>query len=162
MQIAFKDLVVVRQRHGQQIIVLVGGCYDLLHVAHLGFLRNCRNLGNILVVAASADKRVQERKGLQRPIIPEDMRVEMLAAINFVDYALVAPDPVAGDEPPTVKIIRSLRPDIFATSDPHMYDYADSVRTLGTIPILLPEVKFPFGDGKLSTTAIIDSILNEK
>jgi cytidyltransferase-like protein len=138
---------------------MVGGCYDLLHVGHLAYLERCRELGEVLVVSVSSDDRVKARKGNDRPIIPEADRVALLSALACVDFALVAPNPNISAEIPTVMVLKSLKPDIFATSDPRFDEYQASLDLASTRILHVPDTR----RGKKArscdcTTDIIDHI----
>jgi D-beta-D-heptose 7-phosphate kinase/D-beta-D-heptose 1-phosphate adenosyltransferase len=73
-------------------LVFTNGCFDLLHVGHVRYLRNARELGQALVVAINSDRSVRELKGAGRPIMNEQERAEMLAALRAVDYVTVFDD----------------------------------------------------------------------
>lgn len=152
MEVKFHELTEVKRRHRNEIIVLVGGCYDLLHVGHIAWLERCSEHSDILVVAISADNRISERKGDSRPVIPQHERVKMLAALACVDYALVAPDPIAELEAPTVRVIKRLQPDVFVTNDTRLSEYAGELAKMGTTARYLREIRLS------STTAIIERI----
>lgn len=152
MVIRFSDLGKVRLCHAHSAIVLVGGCYDLLHVGHIAFLEQCHTLGDVLVVVVSSDIRVRERKGANRPIISEADRVTMLAALSVVDYALVAPNPTPAQNVPTVRVIHALKPDTFVTSDERFHEYSESLKRIGTQVKYVPRLPLT------STTDIIKRI----
>ncbi len=69
-------------------IVSTNGVFDLLHVGHIRLLQQARSLGDMLVVCINSDASVQRLKGPQRPIVPENERAEMLAALACVDIAV--------------------------------------------------------------------------
>lgn len=152
MFLNIQDLPHIRQRHGNERIVLVGGCYDLLHLGHMTFLEECRKLGDILVVVASSDIRVRERKGRARPILGQEMRAMMLAELSCVSYALVAPDPDPGLPPPTVRVINILKPDIFATTDSRFESFIHGLQLRGVRTVLLQPTNL------ITTTDIINRI----
>lgn len=152
MIITFEDLKETRRVHKKEVVVLVGGCFDLLHVGHVNFLERCRDLGDILIVSVSSDLRVRERKGANRPIIPEKDRATMLSSLAYVNYAIVAPNPSMGKIVPTAQIIHELKPDIFATSDERFDDYKENLGLIGTKVIYVPDVRLD------STTNIIERI----
>jgi len=139
MIIDFEQLPDIRSAHKDEIIIFCGGCFDLLHIGHTRYLEKCRQLGDILVVATSSDNRVKERKGKGRPIIPERDRAEMLHSLSCVSYALVAPEMNSAHVPPTIQIIHSLKPDIFASSDDRMARYVSEVVQIGIISRHIPE-----------------------
>src|SRR5262245_32702408 len=70
-------------------IGLANGCFDVLHVGHVRYLEGARALGDALVVAINSDASVGRLKGPGRPIMAEDERAEMLAALRAVDLVLI-------------------------------------------------------------------------
>jgi rfaE bifunctional protein nucleotidyltransferase chain/domain len=100
-----KTLTAAARTHGK-IVVFTNGCFDLLHRGHLHLLREAKALGDLLVVAVNSDRSIQTLKGPSRPIVTESHRLELIAALEMVDYVLLfdAPDPYA--------IISILRPDV--------------------------------------------------
>lgn len=89
-----------------KIVVFTNGCFDLLHRGHLHLLLQAKALGDLLVVAVNSDASVKAIKGPTRPILAEIDRLELIAALEMVNYALLF------DEPDPYKIISILRPDI--------------------------------------------------
>ncbi len=87
-------------------VVFTNGCFDLLHAGHIKFLENSRRLGDILVVAVDSDLSVARVKGEGRPVIGEEQRLRILAALQVVDYVTL----FASDQLP--EILRNLQPDI--------------------------------------------------
>ena len=73
------------REHGKKI-VFTNGCFDLLHKGHVTYLERAKKLGNILVVALNADASVRKLKGQGRPINPLADRLEVIAALQSVDY----------------------------------------------------------------------------
>ena len=71
---------VAEWRRGGEQIILANGCFDLLHVGHIRYLRGAKVLGGKLVVAMNADAGVQQIKGEGRPFMPANERAEILAA----------------------------------------------------------------------------------
>jgi rfaE bifunctional protein nucleotidyltransferase chain/domain len=76
-------------------IVTTNGCFDLLHVGHVRYLRAARALGDVLAVGLNGDGSVRELKGLGRPVNTERDRAEILAALECVDFVTVFPEPRA-------------------------------------------------------------------
>ena len=95
------------RRAGERII-LANGAFDLLHVGHVRYLRGAKALGGKLVVAVNSDESVRALKGEGRPIMPEEERAEIVAALADVDAVTIFP------EPDVRAIIREIRPDIQA------------------------------------------------
>ena len=79
---ALRDRVKEWRRSGEQI-VLTNGCFDLLHVGHIRYLRGARALGGKLVVAINSDDSVRRLKGEGRPAMPAGERAEILAALSM-------------------------------------------------------------------------------
>ncbi len=105
-------------RRAGERIVLANGNFDLLHVGHVRYLRGAKELGGKLVVAVNSDASVRALKGEGRPIVPEEERAEIVAALADVDAVVVFPDLDVR------ALIREIRPDIQAKGT----DYtADSV-----------------------------------
>ncbi len=95
-------------RNAGEKIILANGCFDLLHVGHIRYLRGAKSLGGKLIVALNSDASVREIKGEGRPLMPEDERAEILAALTDVDAIVIF------DELDVRTVIRDLRPDIQA------------------------------------------------
>jgi rfaE bifunctional protein nucleotidyltransferase chain/domain len=99
---------VVEWRLAGQQIVLANGCFDLLHVGHIRYLRGAKALGGMLVVAMNSDASVRRIKGEGRPFMPAQERAEIVAALADVDAVVVF------DEPDVRGLIREIRPEIQA------------------------------------------------
>ena len=95
-------------RHAGQRIVLANGCFDLLHVGHIRYLRGAKALGGKLVVAINSDQSVRELKGEGRPFMPAAERAEIVAALADVDAVVIF------DEPDVRALIGEIRPDVQA------------------------------------------------
>jgi D-glycero-beta-D-manno-heptose 1-phosphate adenylyltransferase len=102
-----RDRVADWRRSGARV-TLANGCFDLLHVGHVRYLRAARELGGKLVVAINSDDSVRGLKGAGRPLIPAEERAEILAAIADVDAVVIFP------ENDVRAIIREIRPDFHA------------------------------------------------
>jgi D-glycero-beta-D-manno-heptose 1-phosphate adenylyltransferase len=101
-----------------ETVTLANGCFDLLHVGHVRYLRAARALGGRLIVAVNDDRSVRALKGRGRPLIPANERAEILAALEDVDAVVIFP------EKDVRAIIREIHPEVHAKGT----DYsADSV-----------------------------------
>jgi rfaE bifunctional protein nucleotidyltransferase chain/domain len=100
-----KVLIAAAKTDGE-IVVFTNGCFDLLHRGHIHLLREAKALGDLLVVAVNTDRSVKTIKGPARPIISETDRLELIAALEMVDYAILF------DEADPCKVISVLRPDV--------------------------------------------------
>jgi D-beta-D-heptose 7-phosphate kinase/D-beta-D-heptose 1-phosphate adenosyltransferase len=98
--------IVTRLKTRRKKVVFTNGCFDILHVGHIRYLRKARSLGDILVVGLNTDRSVRQIKGEKRPIVPQGERAEVLAALEFVDYVVLF------DEPDPFALIEKVRPTI--------------------------------------------------
>jgi len=95
-------------RESGVVVVLANGAFDLLHVGHIRYLRAAKALGDLLVVAVNSDASVRRAKGADRPVVPEQERLEILSALEAVDWLVLF------DEDTVANVIERLRPDIQA------------------------------------------------
>ena len=102
-----KERVAEWRRAGARV-TLANGCFDLLHVGHVRYLRAARELGGKLVVAVNSDDSVRGLKGAGRPLMPAEERAEILAALADVDAVVIFP------ENDVRSIIREICPDFHA------------------------------------------------
>ena len=100
--------IVGRLRRRGRKVVFTNGCFDILHNGHVRYLAEARSLGDALVVAVNSDASVKLIKGPNRPITPEEERLELLAAFLFVDYVFIFDD----NDP--LRVIAALLPDVLA------------------------------------------------
>jgi rfaE bifunctional protein nucleotidyltransferase chain/domain len=103
------------RRAGEQII-LANGNFDLLHVGHVRYLAGAKALGGKLVVAINSDESVRALKGEGRPVMPEEERAEIIAALGDVDAVVIFP------ELDVRSLIREIRPDIQAKGTDYTID----------------------------------------
>ena len=132
-------------------IVFTNGCFDILHVGHIRYLRQAAALGDMLVVGLTSDASVRRLKGEDRPVNTEADRAELLASLEFVDYIVVF------EEDTPYELIKQIQPDVLVKGG----DYApedvvgrDIVEEHGGKLVLID-----FVEGK-STTGIIHRIRN--
>lgn len=93
------------RREGRRI-VFANGCFDLLHVGHVRYLQGARAEGDLLVVGVNSDRAVSGLKGPGRPLLPAEARVELVAALECVDYVVIFDDLTAEG------VLRDLRPHV--------------------------------------------------
>jgi rfaE bifunctional protein nucleotidyltransferase chain/domain len=103
------------RRDGDRI-TLANGNFDLLHVGHVRYLQGAKALGGKLVVAINSDDSVRALKGQGRPIMPEDERAEIVAALMDVDAVVIF------SELDVCAIIREIRPDVHAKGTDYTID----------------------------------------
>ena len=97
-----------RLRAERKCIVLANGCFDLLHVGHVRYLRAARKLGDVLFVGINSDAAVARLKGRGRPLIPAAERAEILLSLREVDHVVVFEEDTAD------RLVASLRPHVHA------------------------------------------------
>lgn len=115
-------------------IVLTSGSFDLIHLGHVKYLARAKEMGDILVVGVDSDEKIRRRKGDDRPMVPEDERLEMLAHQRPVDIVYLK-----GSDEPRWGLIRAVRPDFLVLSTDHNYsdeDQRDLLEFCGTIEVL--------------------------
>lgn len=103
-------------RRAGERITLANGNFDLLHVGHVRYLAGAKGLGGKLVVAINSDDSVRALKGEGRPVMPEQERAEIIAALADVDAVVIFP------ELDVRAIIREIRPDIQAKGTDYTVD----------------------------------------
>ena len=138
-----------RLRAAGKRLVFTNGVFDLLHVGHVRYLAQARELGDALVVAINSDKTVRELKGPDRPIFDQAERAEILAALRHVDYVTVF------DDVSPRSLIGKLLPDVLVKGGDYELDEIhgrEEVEAAGGKVISLP-----FVDGA-STTALIEKM----
>jgi D-glycero-beta-D-manno-heptose 1-phosphate adenylyltransferase len=109
-------------------IILTNGCFDLLHVGHVRYLRGAKELGGKVIVAVNSDASARALKGEGRPHTAEQERAELLAALEDVDAVVIFP------EADVRAIIREVRPDVHAKGTDYTeasVPEGDLVRELG-------------------------------
>jgi rfaE bifunctional protein nucleotidyltransferase chain/domain len=150
-----------------QTVVFTNGAFDLLHVGHVRYLQAARALGDMLIVGLNSDSSVRAYKGPARPLIAQDERAELLAALGCVDYVVIF------DEPTAEAVVGALQPDIYVKGGDYRPDTSGAPplpREAGSDPAdkPLPEapivrayggrvVIVPYVPGK-STTNLIERI----
>jgi len=140
-------------RASGKVVVLTNGVFDLLHVGHTRCLEDARSRGDLLVVACNTDASAEKLKGKGHPILPLEERMEVLAALGFVDYVTCFEEPTADG------LLEQLKPSLYAKGT----DYSaktlperETLKRLDTKPIFA-------GDKKgHSTTKLIQRIKKRK
>ncbi|MBF0505343.1 MAG: D-glycero-beta-D-manno-heptose 1-phosphate adenylyltransferase [Nitrospirae bacterium] len=140
--------VVTKLKSEGKKTVFTNGCFDLLHVGHVRYLKEARKLGDILIIGLNSDVSVSSLKP-QRPINEEAHRAEVLASLEAVDYVTLF------SENTPHELIKSIRPDVLVKGgDWNKEDIVGS-------DIVSEVHSLPYVAG-VSTTGIIEKILNSK
>lgn len=131
-------------------VVFTNGCFDILHVGHITLLTKSRALGDMLIVGLNSDASIRRIKGEKRPIVSEQERAHILAALESVDYVVLF------DEDTPIELIKKVRPDILVKGSdykPEQVVGKDIVESYGG-RIQLVDLVAGF-----STTNIVEAIL---
>lgn len=132
-------------------IAFTNGCFDILHVGHVRYLREAKKNGDVLVLALNSDSSVRSIKGEKRPLVPETERAEVLAALEFIDFITIF------DELTPLELIKYLKPDVLIKGGDWPEEKVvgrDEVKQWGGKVVIIPEVM-----GK-STTNVVEKIIN--
>ena len=139
-----------KHRGSNERIVFTNGCFDILHIGHIEYLKFSRQQGDVLVIGLNTDRSVREQKGEQRPFVSEDERARLISALEDVSYVILF------DELTPDKLIRRIKPDVLIKGE----DWKEKgvvgrefVESYGGKVILAPFVK------DASTTDIVTRIL---
>jgi D-beta-D-heptose 7-phosphate kinase/D-beta-D-heptose 1-phosphate adenosyltransferase len=139
-------LLKIRRNLIKKKFVFTNGCFDIMHVGHVHLLREAKSYGDILVVGLNSDKSVQQIKGPKRPVIPQNERIEVLSAIEYVDYIIMF------DTPTPLSLIERIRPNILVKGE----DWRNKVVVGSDI---VDEVKLVNFKNGTSTSHIIERII---
>ena len=102
---ALKDKLEELRKKGKKI-AFTNGCFDILHVGHVRYLREAKKTADVLVLALNSDSSVRSIKGEERPLMTENERAEILAALEFIDFVTIF------SELTPLELINYLKPDI--------------------------------------------------
>lgn len=148
-----ENLVKIREqlKHQGRKVVFTNGCFDLLHAGHIHLFKEAKKLGDVLLVAVNDDASVRKIKGSSRPIFSLQHRVEVLEAVEYIDYLTFF-----SEETPQ-KIIASLLPDVLIKGGDWKIQEVvgrKEVEQAGGKVVVIPYLKGH------SSSAIIDKILS--
>lgn len=130
-------------------IVFTNGCFDVLHIGHISYLKKAKELGDILIVGLNSDASVKKLKGENRPINNQHDRAKMLLSLKFVDYVVIF------NEDTPLEIIKKIKPNILVKGEDYKNKLVvgkDFVESYGGKCMLLPFVS------GFSTTNILSKI----
>ncbi len=129
------------RRRGQRI-VLANGCFDLFHVGHVRYLEGARREGEVLVVALNSDTSVRALKGPGRPVLPEQARAQLVAALRAVDYVVVF------GENSVEQLLRAIHPAVHAKGTDYTHETVPERETAARLGVRVAIV----GDAKRHST----------
>jgi len=131
-------------------VAFTNGCFDLLHVGHVKYLQKARTFGDLLVLGLNSDASVRRLKGEKRPLIGQNERAHILAALDCIDYLVVF------EEDTPIRLLETLRPDVLVKGGDYTPDRVVGKELVESYGGRIELVEFV--DGK-STTNIIEKIL---
>lgn len=152
VDLATLQMVLAERRAAGERIVMTNGCFDLLHPGHVSSLAAARRLGDCLIVGLNSDQSVRQLKSADRPIIDEQGRAAMLAALECVNYVVLF------DEVEVTNLVGEIRPDVLAKAAQYAVDEVvghEIVESYGGTVSLVPI------EGDYSTTRLIEKIRAE-
>ncbi|HRR96110.1 MAG TPA: D-glycero-beta-D-manno-heptose 1-phosphate adenylyltransferase [Candidatus Ratteibacteria bacterium] len=150
---SFKEIVkIVKElKRENKKIVFTNGCFDIIHSGHIKLLKKAKQLGDVVIVGINKDSSIKKIKGKNRPILNENQRIEIISAIEFVDYVV----PFGQTTPE--KLIKIIKPDILIKGGDYKKEDVvgkDIVEKYGGKVYIFPLI------GNISTTNIIKKIKN--
>ena len=136
--------------HEQHIrVVLTNGCFDILHVGHLRTFKDAKSNGDILIVGLNSDQSIRGLKGETRPIVSQSDRLELLAALEPIDFVTLF------DEPTAVNLVELIKPQVYIKGGDYTLDSLPEKEVL--IRYQAEVIFIPIVKG-ISTTQLIDRI----
>ncbi len=132
--------------------VLVGGCFDLIHIGHIYFLEEAKKLGDKLVVLLESDETIKRLKGDHRPVHTQEQRKKMLLAIRYVDEVMCI-SPLNTDKE-YYDVIQKLHPDTIAVTegDPILSIKQKQAKLIGATAVIIPRIP------NISTTSLAKAL----
>lgn len=132
-------------------IVLAGGCFDILHIGHIEFLKAAKKSGDALILLLESDSAIKKLKGKRRPINKQENRAKVLSAIEYVDFVVTLDKPLKTED--YQNLVTEIKPDIIAVTagDPSLENKKSQAKSVGgKIKIVLKQIP------EHSTTKLLD------
>ncbi|MCK4496335.1 MAG: adenylyltransferase/cytidyltransferase family protein [Candidatus Aminicenantes bacterium] len=143
-----KKIIEGQKKKGKHV-VLANGCFDLIHIGHIRYLKESKKKGDVLVVALNSDSSVRKLKGKGRPILNENERAEIISSFSFVDYITFF------NEEKVDKVLLSLKPHVHAKGS----DYTEeTVPEKETVQDYGGKIAITGGPKVKSTSKLIEEI----
>lgn len=127
--------IVKKLRRQGKSIVLTQGSFDMVHIGHGRYCQEAKKHGDVLIVGVDSDQKVRKRKGENRPVVPEDERLEMMMYLSSVDYVVLKEL-----NAPKYNLIKLVQPDVLiATDETYTQEQIDHLQTIcGEVIVLEP------------------------
>lgn len=148
---------VKKARRAGSSIVMVTGCYDILHLGHLIFFNYAKQYGDILIVALGSDDTIHTYKGPSRPINNEILRARLLACFEVVDYVTVCHEPLVNYNMDHAKLIDLIKPNFYVVpkTDKKLAYKKKLVESAGGTLVACNRIPPNHIKGGISTTQIV-------
>jgi len=151
--VSLQEAITTREKlRGEgKTIVLTNGHFDLLHVGHVDCLQRAKALGDVLIVGLNSDTSTRLLKGQKRPIVPQEERAQLLAALQCVDYVVIF------EERTAERLLAVLKPEVYVKGGDWAIEDLPEAKVIAECGIrveILPQMP-----GR-STTGIIETILD--
>jgi len=150
--VSLQEAITIREKLKAEgkTVVLTNGHFDILHVGHVDCLQRAKALGDVLIVGLNSDASTRFLKGEKRPIVPQEERAQLLAALQCVDYVVIF------EETTAVRLLAALKPEVYAKGGDWAIEDLPEAKAIAECGIrveFLPRVP------SRSTTDIIETIL---
>lgn len=145
--------IIKKLKGEEKKIVFTNGCFDLLHIGHINYLKKAQKQGDILIIGLNSDSSVRKIKEKGRPITPQSERAKILAALEFVDFITIF------EEQTPLNLIKEIKPDVLVKGGDWKKEEvvgSDFVKSYKGKTVIIP-----FTKGK-STSLIIKKIRRHK
>jgi D-glycero-beta-D-manno-heptose 1-phosphate adenylyltransferase len=136
-------------REEQRRVVLTNGCFDILHAGHLRTFKEAKKFGDVLIVGLNSDQSIRGLKGETRPIIPQSERLELLAALEPIDFVTLF------EETTAIHLIELIKPQVYVKGGDYTLDSLPEKDVLIRYQV---EVKFVPLVAGISTTEMVKRI----
>ncbi len=150
--VSLEEALTIREklRAESKTVVLTNGHFDILHVGHVDCLQRAKALGDVLIVGLNSDASTRLLKGEKRPIVPQEERAQLLAALQCVDYVIIF------EETTAERLLAALKPETYAKGGDWAVEDLPETKAIAEYGVrieILPQVP------SRSTTDIIATIL---
>jgi len=146
------ELLNVIKNFKHEKIIMVNGCFDLLHVGHISLLKFAKKQGDIVIVAVNSDDSVRSLKGPSRPLISQNDRLEMVVSLIYVDYAVLF------EEADPSRLINMIKPNAIIKEEEYRHK---KISEIAAIVKNAGELIFYKRENDISTSAIIKKLMEK-
>ena len=136
-------------------LIFTNGCFDILHSGHVNYLRQAKDMGDVLIVGLNNDESIRRLKGKERPVNTLENRVEVLSALACVDY--VVPFGSIRDDTP-LNLIKIIRPDVFVKGGDYKHKHLPEEKMLRRMGCQIAFIPFVYNQ---STTKLIEKVRSD-